>query len=275
MTTPTLEISQKEMETQVNALVSQTVEFKVEDDEDLQVADRTLLSIQDKMDKVSALMDPVCEAANKAHKAATGARGALMNPLVAAKALVTRVRGTYLIAVENKRKADEAEAKRKAEELQAAADKKWKEEQAALLKQQEDARMEKAVQLEADGKVELAEHVLTAPPAPIPMAPPPIAKPPSYFGGGGGGYFAPTKTSGVANKETYKAVLEEDPVLARAQLLTMVKAAAEKPDQFLDFLELNTSNINAYAKKTKGAVKIPGIEVIKEIGTAVSTGRKA
>ncbi len=275
MTTTTLEISTKELETKVNTLVTQTAEFKVKDDEDLQMADRTLLFIQEKMDEVSALMDPVCAAAHDAHKKATTARGSLMNPLTAAKALVTKLRGAYLLEVENKRKAEEAETKRLADLAQAEADKKWKEEQALLLKKQEDERVEKAAQLEADGKTELAEHVLEAPPPPMPLAPPPVVSRPTGYYGGGGGYLAPTKTSGVASKETFKAVLETDPVLARAQLLLVAKAAVEKPDQFLDFLMLNTSNINAHAKRTKGAVTIPGIPVVKEIGTAVSAGRKA
>ena len=130
------------------------------------------------------------------------------------------------------------------------------------------------MKLEAEGKTELAEHVMDLPPAPLPLAPPPQpVSYPSYFGGGGG-YSSPTKTSGVKSTEAYKPVYELDPVKARAQLLAMVKAAADKPDQFLDFLELNTSAINAYVKRTKGAVPVPGVEIIKEIGTSVSAGRK-
>ena len=124
MTTETLD-KQKEMETSVNALVTETQEFKVEDDEDLQRADLTLLAIQDRLNKVGELMDPICEAAHETHKKATTARAKLKTPLEAAKLLVTKIRGAYLLKVETKRKADEAEAKRLADEAQAAATKKW------------------------------------------------------------------------------------------------------------------------------------------------------
>ena len=267
MTTETLETSQREMEAQVNALVTQTKEFKVENDLDLQEADLTLLAIQERMNKVAELMDPVCDTAHKAHKAATEARAKLKTPLEAAKALVTRVRGAYLLAVENRRKAEFAEATRLQKIAQDEADRKQKAEQEALRKLQEDARLETAAKLEAEGKTELAEHVLTMP-SPPPLVPAPLPLRPAFVPSA-----PPTKTSGVVNKKTYRAVFEEDPIAARAQLLTMVKAAAENPDRFLDFLELNVSNIKNYAKRTEGAVAIPGIKVEEEFATSVSARR--
>lgn len=263
----TLEMSQKELEIQVNTLILETKEFKVETDEDLQRADLTLLNIQDRLKKVSDLMDPVCESAHKAHKDATAARASLANPLLAAKTLITKVRGQYILMLENKRKAEEAEAKRIQAEAQVEADRKWRAEQAEALKKQEDDRLEKARILEANGNIELAEHILNVPPPP-PPPPPRVNVAPAYIP-----QAAPTRTSGVINKETFKAEFESDPAAARAQLLIMVKAAAENPNQYLDFLQLNTSNINAHVKRTKGAVPVPGISITKEITTAVSSGR--
>ncbi len=268
METTTLESQKAELETQVSTLVKTASEFKITNDVQLQAADQVLIEVATRIAKVKEIFDPICEAANLTHKKATGARGALLTPLENTRAAITRVRGGYLIALENERKRLEKEAKDKADAaVKLAKENHDKEVEAARLKE-EGLRVDKAAALEAEGKTELAEHVLSMPIVPPPPPPPPPVYAPVHFSG-------PTKTAGVSQRDNWKAIIETEPIEARAQLLALVKAAAEKPEQFLHLLALNASAINALAKQTKGAVQVPGFKFFNDVSTSVRTAGRA
>ena len=268
MSTETLENQKADLETKVRDLSERMKEFRILTDADLQAADHALILVQQRTNEVKALMDPICESAYETHKLATGARGLLLNPLEALKTYITRTRGAYLLAQETERKRlakiaqDKADALAKEQQIAHAAEV----ERLRLL--DESKRVEIATKLEAEGKTELAEHVLVTPSAPPPPPPPPVYTAPIAFAG-------PTKTAGVSTRDNWKAAVETDPLTARAQLLVVVKAAAADPDRFLHFLALNVSALNAHAKQTKGAVAVPGVPFYNDVTTSVRTAGRA
>lgn len=263
----TLETRKADLEGKVKELSERMKEFKIENDDDLQAADRALLLVQERTQEVEALMDPICESAHETHKRATTARGLLLNPLLTLKTYITRTRGAYMIAQEAERKRLAKIAQDKADADAKAVAKAHADEVERLRLKDESDRLDRAAKLEAEGKTELAEHVLTMPAAPPPPPPPrPIYAAPIA-------YAQPTKTAGVSSRDNWKAAIETDPITARAQLLALVKAAALDPDRLLHFLNLNASALNAHAKQTKGAVAVPGITFFNDVTTSVRAGR--
>ena len=109
--------------------------------------------------KVAELCDPVCEAANLAHKAATKLRSTLDAPGHNAEIKVKFKLGTYLDAQEAVRR--EEEHRRNCEAMKAAQD-----------KAESDAEL-----LDAIGDTEAAEAVMTAPVYVAPVIIAPVAKP--------------------------------------------------------------------------------------------------
>jgi hypothetical protein len=145
---------------------------------------------------------------------------------------------------------EEAEAKRKADE-KAAADKAEKDRQDQLQKDEEQ-RLARAADLEANGQAAEAERVLNAPPPPPPPPPPPLPPVQAYHP-----TQNPLKASNAGTRKNWTWKPKADP---RACLAELVKAAAENPDAFLDFLTFNADALKAKAKALEAQARVPGIE---------------
>lgn len=268
METTTLEKSKKtdaELDLTVGKTTAVVSSFAITTDQELQQADALLLTIAQQMAEVHDAFDELVESAYDNHKKAVAKRKKYLDPLTTAKETIAKVRGAYIKIVEDARRVAEAQARAQAEANARAQREAHDREVAAQRQRDEDARVNRAAELEAQGKTELAEHVLSAPPSPPPPPPPPpVYHAPIH-------YAAPTKTAGVSSRDNWKAQIETEPMTARAQLLTLVKAAALDPDRLLHFLTLNASALNQHAKQTKGAVAVPGISFVNDVSTSVRT----
>lgn len=128
---------------------------------------------------------------------------------------------------------DAEEAKRKEEEARL---------QAEAQKEAEERKIAEAKALEDAGEHDAAQAVLDEPPAP---PPPKIAAP---------------KADGVSHRKTWKGEC------VNLQLLVEAVAAGKAP---ITLLQPAKSEINSYAKSTKGVHKIPGIRWFEDRSTSV------
>ncbi len=145
MSEAALQLETNEVETKALSIVDQAKAVKVVDVESYKFAGELWKGIGDMIKEVKATFDPICDAANKAHKAATQKRASFLDPLEAVYKNVKRLMSDYDEAQERIRKAEEArlrEIERKAEE---------------------DRRLQEAIDLEAQGQAEVAEAVMAEP----------------------------------------------------------------------------------------------------------------
>lgn len=141
--------------------------------------------------QILAHIDPVCEQANKAHKAATGLRAKLLEFETHVKGLSSRL-GAYL--TEQRRKADEARRKAEAEA---------RAEQERLRKEAEDAALAKAAELESQGKHFSAQVAMKQAEQPV-VAPVAVAPTP-----------APVKVEGIHLRDNWKWRIVDEAAIPR------------------------------------------------------------
>lgn len=101
------------------SIVDQAKAVKVTDAETYTAAGSLWKSIGDMIAEVKATFDPICDAAHKAHKAATEKRAKFLDPLTAAQKSVKRLMADYDAEQERIRQAEQRrleEIARKAEE---------------------------------------------------------------------------------------------------------------------------------------------------------------
>lgn len=192
-------------------------------------AGRHLTTIKALLGKIRETFDPIVRAAHEAHRIATSKRAEHADPLLEAERTIKGKMGSYLADEERKRRAEEARL-------------------AAIAREQEEqARLEEAVALEAAGEGEAALAVLEEPALP---PPPPVAA-------------QPPRASGVSARDSYSAEVTD--------LLALVRAVAEGKAP-VTYLLANTSTLNQWAKATRGTVKLPGVVVrVQKIMSARST----
>ena len=138
-------VESNEVETKALSIVDQAKTVKVIDVESYKSAGELWKSIGDMIREVKETFDPICDAANKAHKAATQKRASFLDPLEAVYKSVKRLMSDYDEAQERIRKAEEdrlREIERKAEE---------------------ERRLQEAIILESEGQTEVAEAVMAEP----------------------------------------------------------------------------------------------------------------
>ena len=157
-------------------------------------------------------------------------------------------------AAEKLRKEQEAEAARKAEQ-----------DRQDQLKKDEEDRLAKAEQAEAKGDAAGAERILNAPPPPPPPPQPvaPIAS--TYIPSA-----LPLKSSNAGTRKNWTWKIKGDP---REAILELVKAAAQNPDAYLDFLAFDDKALKERAKSKEAQARVPGIEFYNAEINVAKAGR--
>lgn len=180
------------------ALVLSARSFVIDSSATCQKAGEFVKSIADLKKEIEETFNPICEAANKAHKTATAKRAEHLAQPQEADGIMRQKIGAFL-----------AEEKRR--EAAAAA-----EEQRRLQAEADDLALAEAQQLEAAGMPELAEAVISTPPV---VAPVPVQR---------------TQMAGVAAVETWG--YSELPEVSTSQSCDGEAALIEKAIAALDAL---------------------------------------
>ena len=178
-------------------------------------ADAFVASLRAYEKELDATFDDSIEAANKAHKTALAAKKKHAGPILEAKDIAN---GKLAVFMADEKKRAEVERLR----LEAEAKKKA----------QDDA-LNKAVALEAAGKVAQAEKVISAPVRAAPV------------------FVMPFKLANSSSTRRHTATLQS--------LEDVIKAAAGGNLVALSFLEFNQPTANKFAIATKGAIPVPGV----------------
>lgn len=119
-------------------------------------------SIGDMIKEVKDTFDPICEAAHRAHKAATEKRSKFLDPLTAAQKSVKQIMSVYDAEQERIRKAEEDRLAKIAREAEEKLRKEEQERLEAERKAEEDRLMAEAEAAEKRGDKETAEALTAA-----------------------------------------------------------------------------------------------------------------
>jgi len=244
-----------ELRAQATSLVPSVQALQVVDDDTFIQAGEQVKLIKAYTRRVGEILDPIVEAAHRAHKVAVDQRKALLRPAEEAETILKDRMGTYQAEQERIRREREAAAERERVRLEAEARRQAEAEEARLRKEAEDRMLEAAAQAEADGDGETAERILAQPlvvdiPVPQPVFMPPVATtmPP------------PAKVSGVSFRETWTAEVTD--------FRALVKAVAEGRAP-LSLVQADESALGQYARSTRGTQKVPGVRFFPKTTTAV------
>jgi len=163
MAEPALKIVEtEEVETKALTIVDQANAVKVIDAKTYTAAGMLWKSIGDMIKEVKDTFDPICEAAHRAHKAATEKRSKYLDPLTSAQKSVKQLMAAWDAEQERIRKAEE-ERLRKIEEERIAAERKAAQERLeAERKAEEERLLAEAVAAEERGDQETAEILTEA-----------------------------------------------------------------------------------------------------------------
>lgn len=192
------------------------------------------------------LLDPIVDAAHKAHKTAVDQRKKLVEPGERIAALADEKALAYEQAQERLRKEAEEAARREQERLEREAREATEREAERLRKLAEDEALAAAAEAEARGDAETAQRILETPveivPPTLPVVtftpPVPVPTVPQAAG-----YH--TRTTWVANLRSLDDV---------------IRAAASGNTLARSFLAWNQTAADGVARSTKGTVKVPGVE---------------
>jgi hypothetical protein len=159
-------VETNEVESKALSVVDQAKAVKVVDVESYKFAGELWKGIGDMIKEVKATFDPICDAANKAHKAATAKRASFLDPLESVYKNVKRLMSDYDAEQERIRREEEARLR----EIERQAE--------------EERRLQEAIALEAQGEQEVAEAVMEAPvyvaPVVLPKSTPKLQGGPVY-----------------------------------------------------------------------------------------------
>lgn len=172
----------KEVEQEGVALIEAAKSLAITDADSYEAAAEFVKGTKRLQDRVHDIMDPVCTATNRAHKAATGQRKKLLAPAKEAERIVKRL----IVDWDTEQRRLEAEARRKAE--------------AEERRKAEEEQLAEAEAAAAEGDEAAAEEILEREPMVAPP-PPPRARP---------------KVSGVSTRETWKAQVTDIRALCKA-----------------------------------------------------------
>lgn len=127
----------EEVEVKSLTIIDQAKAVVVKDSQTYTAAGMLWKSIGDMIKEVKDTFDPICEAANRAHKEATGKRAKFLDPLTSAQKSVKQIMSAYDAAQEAIRKAEEErlaaiaraeeEARRRAEQERLETERKAEE----------------------------------------------------------------------------------------------------------------------------------------------------
>lgn len=155
-------VETEEVETKALSIVDQAKAVKVTDSQTYTAAGMLWKSIGEMIKEVKDTFDPICEAANKAHKAATAKRAQYLDPLTAAQRSVKSLMSAYDAEQERIRKAEE-DRLRKIEEERIAAERKAEQERLeAERKAEEERLLAEAIAADERGDKDTAEILTEA-----------------------------------------------------------------------------------------------------------------
>lgn len=164
-----------EVEIKAVSIVDQAKVVVVIDSETYTSAGMMWKSLGDMIKEVKETFDPICEAANKAHKAATAKRAQYLDPLTTAQKSVKQLMSNYDAEQERIRKAEESRL--------AEIARKQAEEDALLtaIAAEEEAKRNGATQEEAAQEAQaIIEQPVYVPPVVVPKSVPKMAGGPVY-----------------------------------------------------------------------------------------------
>ena len=150
METAIATIDKDRLEEKGHAIVTQAQQFAIFLPDDYRMAVELIDVAKDFQTEVKKVWDPVCEAANAAHKAATAGRKDQIEPFITAERILKDKCNKFDLQQEQLKREAEAKLRQEREE----ADRRAREEA--------DRKLEEAARLEAEGKTEEAEAIVVA-----------------------------------------------------------------------------------------------------------------
>jgi hypothetical protein len=243
------------LETQARSFGADVQALRITDAERYAEAGALLKAIAVYVRRVGEVLDPIVEAAHRAHKVAVAQRDRLLQPATEAKRTLGLRMATW-DAEQARLRREAAEAvQRERERLEREARLVAEAEQRRLQEEAETRRLEEAVALEQAGDGAGAVARLEAPistpvvvPAPIVVAAPPPLRPP--------------KVEGVSYRVEWSAEVEDFGALVRAV------AAGQQP---ITLLSANMAALNQLARALKGAMGVPGVRAVSTRMATVRT----
>lgn len=203
--------------------------------------------------EIHAVMDPICAAADRAHKIATEKRGDLLRlPLEVKRLAGTKASAWQAEQVQLRREA-EANARRERERLEDEERARVAAERARLLKEAEDICLSEAVAAAERGDVQAAEKLLTVPVVPPAVAPRPVFTPTVAV-------QAAPKLEGVSFREEWAADVES--------LMDLVQAVANGKAP-ITLVQENMVALNQMARALKKSMNVPGVRAVSKRTTSV------
>jgi hypothetical protein len=243
-----------EVETKALTIVDQSKAVVVTDAQTYTAAGMLWKSIGDMIKEVKDTFDPICDAAHKAHKAATEKRAGFLDPLTAAQKSVKQIMSVYDAEQERIRKAEEERLAKIARE---AEEKRRKEEQERLeaeRKAEEDRLLSEAVAAEERGDKETADLLTAAAEESneqIKEVAAAIAQEPVYVAP----IVVPKTMPKMAGGPVYREVWAAEIVDIKALCLAVATGKAST-----ECVMGNTVALNRMAVALKGTLNIPGVK---------------
>jgi DNA polymerase III alpha subunit (gram-positive type) len=243
-----------EVETKALSIVDQAKAVVVTDAKTYTAAGMLWKSIGDMIKEVKDTFDPICEAANKAHKAATAKRSQYLDPLTAAQRSVKALMSDYDAEQERIRKAEEDRLRKLEEERIAAARKAEQERLEAERKAEEDRLLAEAEAAEKRGDKETAEILTEAAVTTsenirqeaAALAQEPIYVPP---------VVVPKAIPKMSGGPVYREVWAADVIDIKALCLAIGTGRAPA-----EYVTANMPVLNKIAVSLKGSMNIPGVK---------------
>jgi hypothetical protein len=163
MAEPALKLEEtNEVETKALSIVDKAKLVKVVDAPSYTSAGTLWKQIGEMIAEVKGTFDPICDAANKAHKAATAKRAFYLDPLQAAHKAVKQLMSAYDEEQERIRKAEEDRLAAIAREEEEKRRKEEQERLEAERKAEEERLLSEAAEAEKSGDMETAEVLTNA-----------------------------------------------------------------------------------------------------------------
>ena len=175
-----------------NAIIERAKGFEIFLPGDYQIAIELIDIAKDFQVEVKKIWDPICEASNTAHKAATAGRKDQIEPFITAEKILKDKCNAFDLEQERRKREAEEKLRKEREE----ADRRAREEA--------DRKLEEAARLEAEGKIEEAEAVVTEA-ARVEKMPEMIPIP----------VFESATPEGVRYQDNWKAVIEDSAAVPR------------------------------------------------------------
>lgn len=243
-----------EVEEKALSIVDQAKAVKVIDSETYTAAGIMWKSIGDMIKEVKDTFDPICEAAHKAHKAATEKRSKYLDPLTNAQKSVKALMSAYDAEQERIRKADEERLRKIAEDKEKERRRIEQERLDAERKAEEDRLLAEAQAAKDRGDNETAELLTNAAvetSEAIKEQSAAIAQEPIYVAP----VVVPKTTPKMAGGPVYREVWAAEVTDIKALCLAVATGKASP-----ECVTGNMVALNRMAVALKGTMNIPGVK---------------